>query len=135
MEPKKEIKNLIEQILGSKVDLREDAQTPNRKLKQEFTHLISMIEGVWKRQDEIDEFGIDLTIWDDPYFKIIEGFIRFCFDETPSNAILFYIYSRFDKKGNILPFIDSFQKPYFFKNVDDLWDFILYYEEEIMNPE
>tara|TARA_R110000803_G_scaffold26031_3_gene61972 strand:+ start:360 stop:767 length:408 start_codon:yes stop_codon:yes gene_type:complete len=134
MDPKKEIKNLIEQILGSKVTLRDDVYKPDDELKKDFLHLLNLFENVYKRQDEMDQYGVDLTGWDDPYFKIIEGLIHFCFDEVPSRAILFYVYSRIDKKGKVIPFIDPFNMSHMFENTDDLWDFLLDWEGENMKP-
>ena len=48
--------------------------------------------------------------------------------------ILFYIYSRKDEDGTLHPFLDSKGQEHKFETVDDLWEFLLYWAEEMMRP-
>ena len=135
MSQKKEIKAAIETILGSKITMREDASNPEDGLKAEFIKVMELYEGVWKRQNFLIETeGLDFTSYDEQYFKIIEGFIHFCFEGVAAEAILFYVYSRQDEEGTLHPFIDPTGKEYFFKTKDDLWEFLIYWAEEMMRP-
>ena len=122
-------------ILGSKITLRDDASNPEDELKNDFIKVINLYEGVWQRQNSLlEKQGIDFTSYDEDYFKVIEGFVNFCFDEGAADAILFYIYSRKTNEGEILPFIDKNGKEHNFKTIDDLWEFLLWWAEEIMRP-
>ena len=133
MNRKKEIKKVIEQILGSGITMREDYNGEEEKLKDEFASVIKKFQDIWERQIHLlEKENIDFTSYDDPYFKVIEGLINFCFDDGASDAILFYVYSRKDQDGEVLPYIDKVGKEHYFKNVDDLWEFLLYWAEEIM---
>ena len=135
MSQRQEIKQAIEQILGSSITMRDDSENPDDALKNDFVRLIKLYQGVWKRQNDLlEKQGVDLTSYDENYFKVIEGFVNFCFDEGASDAILFYIYSRKNDKNEILPFIDKNGKEHNFKTIDDLWEFLLYWAEEIMRP-
>ena len=135
MSQRQEIKQAIEQILGSSITMRDDSENPDDTLKKDFVRLIKLYQGVWKRQNDLlEKQGVDLTSYDENYFKVIEGFVNFCFDEGASDAILFYIYSRKNDKNEILPFIDKNGKEHNFKTIDDLWEFLLYWAEEIMRP-
>ena len=136
MSQRKEIKQAIEAILGSKITMREDASNPEDELKADFIKVIELYEGVWKRQNQLlEEEGLDFTSYDEQYFKTIEGFIHFCFEGVAADAILFYVYSRHDHpEGTLNPFIDPNGKEYMFKTVNDLWEFMLYWAEEMMRP-
>ena len=135
MSQRKEIKQAIEQILGAGIVMRDDTTNPSDELKKDFIKIINSYQKVWERQNDlIDKQGIDLTSYDEDYFKVIEGLINFCFDEGASDAILFYIYSKKDDDNEILPFIDKNGKEHNFETIDDLWEFMLYWAEEIMRP-
>ena len=49
MDQKKEIKEVIELILGSNVTMRFDGNSDQDKLKEEFIKIITAYEKVWKR--------------------------------------------------------------------------------------
>ena len=133
MNQRKEIKGVIEQILGSNITMRFDGTTEEDKLKNEFIEIIKLYENVWKRQSDIDiEYGADFSTYDEPFFKLIEKFIHFSFDEIAGSAIIFYIYGRKSDEGEIYPFIDSSCKEHIFNTIDDLWDFLMYWAEEMM---
>ena len=106
MNQKKEIKKVIEQILGSSITMRDDSTPPKDGLKEEFVNMIKIYQKVW------------------------ESLINFCFDEGAADAILFYVYSYKDE--NTPPFIDKNGNEHYFKSIDDLWEFLLYWAEEIM---
>ena len=135
MNQKKEIKQAIEAILGSKITMREDASNPEDELKADFIKVMDLYEGVWKRQNQLlEKEGLDFTSYDEQYFKTIEGFIHFCFEGVAADAILFYVYSRQDEDGTLHTFIDPKGNEYMFKTIDDLWEFLLYWAEEMMRP-
>ena len=135
MDQRKEIKEALEKILGSNITLRDDGSDPVDELKEDFTKLIELYESVWKRQNDLLEIqGLDFTSYDENYFRLVEGFIHFCFEGVAADAILFYIYSRKDNDGTLHPFMDSKGQEHTFEGVDDLWEFLLYWAEEMMRP-
>jgi len=135
MDQRKEIKEALEQILGSSVTMRDDGSDPVDELKSDFIKLIDLFENVWKRQNDLLEVhGLDFTSYDENYFRLIEGFIHFCFENVAADAILFYIYSRKDEDGTLHPFLDSKGQEHKFETVDELWEFLLYWAEEMMRP-
>ena len=135
MNQKKEIKEALEQILGSGITMRDDSSDPTDKLKNDFIKLMDLFESVWKRQNDLLEVqGLDFTSYDEDYFRLTEGFIHFCFEQAAADAILFYIYSRKNDDGSLNPFIDTKNEEHVFETIDDLWEFLLYWAEEMMRP-
>ena len=121
MKQRKEIKKTLELILGTPLSLQVESDHEEEKLKNEFLKVIDLYEMVWKRQSEFEEqSGIDLTAYDDPFFRIIEGVIYFSFSPEAVQAILFFIYSRYNDEEFLMA------------NADDLWDYLLYLTDQML---
>ena len=136
MKQRKEVKEVIENILGSSLSIHSENLSEEDKLKEEFLKTIDLFEEVWKRQDKLDiELGIDFSTYDDKFFKIIEGFIYFSFDPVAAEAILFYVYSRYDMEENLIPFIDDEGKEHLMANAEDLWEYLVYITDKLMSTQ
>tara|TARA_R100000951_G_scaffold78983_2_gene67022 strand:- start:1139 stop:1549 length:411 start_codon:yes stop_codon:yes gene_type:complete len=133
MKQRKEIKKTLELILGTPLSLQVESNSEEDKLKNEFLKVIDLYEMVWKRQTEFEEqSGIDLTAYDDPFFRIIEGIIYFSFSPEAVQAILFFIYSRYDLDGKLTPFVDHNGEEFLMASADDLWEYMLYLTDQMM---
>jgi len=133
MNQKKEIKEVIEKILGASLNISVINNTEEEKLKLEFLKTIDLFENVWKRQIMLDnELGLDFTSYDEDFFKIIEGIIHFSFVPTAAEAILFYVYSRYDENDKLMPFVDEDNKERLFANSEDLWEYLLDLTDKLM---
>ncbi len=133
MKQRKEIKKTLELILGAPLSLEIENNSEEDKLKNEFLKVMDLYEMVWKRQAEFEEqSGIDLTAYDDPFFRIIEGIIYFSFSPEAVRAILFFIYSRYDLDGKLTPYVDDEGEEHLMANGDDLWEYMLYLTDQMM---
>lgn len=133
MKQRKEIKKTLELILGTPLSLEIENNSEEDKLKNEFLKVMDLYEMVWKRQAEFEEqSGIDLTAYDDPFFRIIEGVIYFSFSPEAVRAILFFIYSRYDLDGKLTPYVDDEGEEHLMANADDLWEYMLYLTDQMM---
>jgi len=133
MKQRKEIKKTLELILGAPLSLEIENNSEEDKLKNEFLKVMDLYEMVWKRQAEFEEqSGIDLTAYDDPFFRIIEGIIYFSFSPEAVRAILFFIYSRYDLDGKLTPYVDDEGEEHLIANGDDLWEYMLYLTDQMM---
>jgi len=133
MNQKKEIKKVIEKVLGASLNISVTNNTEEEKLKLEFLKTIDLFENVWKRQSMLDnELGLDFTSYDEDFFKIIESIIYFSFAPTAAEAILFYVYSRYDGDGKLMPFVDEDNEERLFANSEDLWEYLLDLTDKLM---
>ena len=132
---KKEIQEMLEKILGAPLDLKFLPNPDEEKLKIDFHRIISNLEFVWKRQLELEKYEVDLSTYDDKFFRIIEDIIHFCFDAEAAEAILFYIYARTTEDGQIQLFTDPQGKHHKFESIDDLWEYMLVVAEKLMDEE
>ncbi len=55
MKQRKELKKVIEKILGSSLDISVTSDTEEDKLKNEFIQVMDLYEMVWKRQTKLGE--------------------------------------------------------------------------------
>jgi hypothetical protein len=132
---KKEIQEVLEKILGAPLDFKILPHPDEEKLKENFSRIISNFEFVWKRQLELEKYEVDLSTYDDKFFRIIEDMIHFCFDAEAAEAILFYIYARITEDGQIQLFTDPQGKHHKFESIDDLWEYMLVVAEKLMDEE
>ena len=126
MGQRKEIKEILESILGTTIHFTSDEIDKEAKIKLEFTRIIGLFEEAWQRQHKLyDEFRMDISTIDDIYFQVIESLIHFCFEPVAAEAILFYIYTRFDNEQKVVPFLDDIGEEHTFNNKEELWDYLV----------
>lgn len=133
---KREIQEVFEQILGASLDFKITPNQEEEDTKQEFIKLINMFEELWKRQENFKQmFKIDFETYDDHFFRLIEALTHFSFATPAAEAILFYVYSRYDEKGNLNVFMDPEGEKYEFKTPEDLWEYMLVVTERIFGDD
>ena len=126
MGQRKEIKEILESILGTTIHFTSDRVDEETKAKLDFIRVIGLFEEAWQRQNKLyDQFRIDTTSMDDIYFQVIESLIHFCFEPVAAEAILFFVYTRLDDDSNILPFLDDKGEEHVFNTKEDLWEYLV----------
>ena len=126
MGQRKEIKEILETILGTPVHFTSDQVDEETRMKNEFIRIVNLFEEAWQRQHKLyDGFRIDISTIDDIYFQVIESLIHFCFEPVAAEAILFYVYTRFDDSKEIIPFLDDEGVEHVFNNKEELWDYLV----------
>lgn len=126
MGQRKEIKEILESILGTTIHFTSDRVDEETKAKLDFTRVIGLFEEAWQRQNKLyDQFRIDTTSMDDIYFQVIESLIYFCFEPVAAEAILFFVYTRLDDKNEVLPFLDDKGEEHVFNTKEDLWEYLV----------
>jgi hypothetical protein len=126
MGQRKEIKEILESILGTTIHFTSDRVDEETKAKLDFIRVIGLFEEAWQRQNKLyDQFRIDTTSMDDIYFQVIESLIHFCFEPVAAEAILFFVYTRLDDKDEVLAFLDDKGEEHVFNTKEDLWEYLV----------
>jgi hypothetical protein len=126
MGQKKEIKEILETILGTTIHFTSDKVDEETRMKNEFVRILDLFEEAWQRQYKLFEgFKMDISSIDDIYFQVIESLIHFCFEPVAAEAILFYVYTRFDDSKEIIPFLDDEGVEHVFNDKEELWDYLV----------
>ena len=126
MGQKKEIKEILESILGTTIHFTSDKVDEETRMKNEFVRIIGLFEEAWQRQYKLyDGFKIDISTIDDIYFQVIENLIHFCFEPVAAEAILFYVYTRFEDGKEVVPFLDDEGVEHLFNTKEELWEYLV----------
>lgn len=120
---------------GTKLIIKENFHSKLKKEKQIFIDIIKNLQNIDKRTFSLlKEAKIDLTTYDESFYHIIEDLLLLKYGVSKTNIILWYLYDRLDLEGNITKITinnldDNTAKEYILKNEEELWEFLLKFEE------
>ena len=93
MDPKKNIQELLQQIIGAKITLEEHTIDSDKEI---FCNILESWVASWEKQQYIYElYQIDLQGYDESLYEIIDAFVMLYFKNSRlSDLILWYVYER-----------------------------------------
>ena len=128
VEPRKRIRQVLHSIypLGYRIKAKSlDRETMNQKV------FIEIIEGLKKLEDRSDfmasELGLDMTMYDDQFFAIIDNLFKLNFSKEQQALIQLYLYQLVPDKdwdGTIVLKVDKGEQTVNFKTPVDVWNVI-----------
>jgi hypothetical protein len=87
-------------IFGKNLTLKKRSIPLNEK--EFFCDIVDLIEFVSLRSDAMfEEMGVDTTDYDDNFYILIEELFRLNYGDWKTDIMLWYIWERKDKEGNI----------------------------------
>lgn len=123
-EGKKEIINLFNSILGSKVSIKDNMDKTEESI---FVHFINELDKTNKLEHKLfEDSKIEINHFTDPLWGVIENLLKLLYGEEQTELIQWYIYDRFNADGSIVPIEDESGKKFIFTNPEDLWSYINY---------
>jgi len=117
-----DINDFFEELFGPHLifsDLKKE-HSSNKKI---IENIIVGLEELSQRDVKMgEEWGIDITSYSEPFFVSIENLIQLHFGPHISELIMFYVYSRIDFDGNLIPFEDIENgEEIYMETFEDLW--------------
>lgn len=123
-EGKKEITDLFNKILGSKVSIKDNLDATEETL---FTYFVNeLVDAQTSEHRLFDESKIELNKYTDPLWNVIENILKLLYGPESTEMVMWYINDRFNPDGTIVPIEDENGKKYIFTNASDLWNYINY---------
>ena len=123
-EGKKEIINLFNSILGSKVSIKDNMDKTEESI---FVHFVNELDKAQTAEHKLFENSkIELNHYTEPLWNVIENLLKLLYGEDQAELIQWYIYDRFNADGSIVPIEDESGKKYIFTNPEDLWSYMNY---------
>lgn len=124
--------NKIRQVLKSKIDLKYIIRSsqPDKKSmhKKLFTEVLNELTKIDERRDfMIDEIGMDMTMYEDQFFSVIEKLFKIAFNQEQLALIQMYLYHLVPDKewdGTITVESGKKEKIVKFKTPEDVWNVI-----------
>jgi len=122
----KKIKRYIDEILNTKSSLTAKRPIKKDKLRELFCTVLNEIQFVNARAVGMKhDFNVDLTEYDEPFFKAIESLMRLHFSERQRNMINWWLYDKFLPSGDVLILNDNeTHEEIPTETADDLWDLL-----------
>ena len=122
----KKIKKYIDEILNTKSSLTAKRPVKRDRLRNLFCTMLNEIQFVNARAIGMKhDFNVDLTEYDEPFFKAIESLMRLHFSEKQRNMINWWLYDKFLPSGDVLILNDNeTHEEIPTETADDLWDLL-----------
>jgi len=135
IEPKKRIRQTLFSIHPLSYRIKEkspDRDTMNKKL---FIEIIDQLKKIDDRRDFMqDEIGMDMTVYEDQFFKVIENLMKMAFNKEQLAFIRLYLYELHpDKEWDGTITIEQNKKTTVvnFKTASDVWNVVKKFESKV----
>ena len=70
------------------------------------------------------DYGIDMSKYDESFFKIIDSLIYLHFGKEAGDLIMFYIYDRVNPDGTMNELMDENNQIIQINKIEDLWELV-----------
>ena len=70
------------------------------------------------------DYGIDMSKYDESFFKVIDSLIYLHFGKEAGDLIMFYIYDRTNPDGTVNDLIDDKDQIIPIGKIEDLWELV-----------
>lgn len=96
--------------------------------KKLFTEIITSLKKIEDRRDFMqDEIGMDMTMYEEQFFSVIENLMKMCFNAEQLSLIQMYLYQLVPDKewdGTITISKNKKEQTVAFKTPEDVWDVV-----------
>ncbi|HMS90617.1 MAG TPA: hypothetical protein PKC87_00130 [Candidatus Absconditabacterales bacterium] len=90
---KKDIRQVINSYLQTKVTLRESSMTQDNLDKKLFIDSLNLLREIDDRRDFMEEeLGVDLSVYEEKFLQVIENLFRMHFSKEQLSLIQHYVY-------------------------------------------
>ena len=128
----KSLKNNIRKVLKSRLDVNyrintklPDRETMNKKI---FIDVLEQMRKIEDRRDFLlEEIGMDMTVYEDQFFNVIENLFKLAFNKSQLGLIQMYLYQLSPDKewdGKITLEEGKSEQVVDFKSPNDVWNVI-----------
>ena len=128
VDPKKRLRQVLHSIhpLSYRIKVKApDKETMNKKL---FTNVLNQLRQIEDRRDFMaEEIGMDMTAYEDQFFRVIEDLMKMHFNKEQLALIQMYLYQLVpDKEWDGKITIEKNKEEHLvdFKTPDDVWNLI-----------
>ena len=102
------IKKYLDDILGVNTDFKKKRPTVQSKKRQYICTILKNLQYVNHRAvGKKHDYKVDLLEYDDPFFNIIDSFLKLYFNQEQQNIINWWLYEKFLPTGDSLNLIDK----------------------------
>lgn len=97
-------KNLSE-LIGNGGKVKESEKSIIRKKEKFFLKIISLLCEIETYQKITESVGVNLTLYEDLHFQIIEGLLEKQYGELEKNIIIWWVFESLKENGEVYPLV------------------------------
>lgn len=98
----------MEEILGSKVRVKDISNNKSIKNKQRFVEMLNAISQTSVNNFiAVNEVGIDLTKYIEPYMLAIDNLLNISFNNKQIDIIYWWLFEKYLPSGDVLELMDQ----------------------------
>jgi hypothetical protein len=119
------VRQTLETMIGTDLSLKRKKKSEHDLNRELFEKIIIALERANIRTALVGtEFDIDLSKYDETFYKVIDNLMLMQFGKQAAEVIFFYVYERMNPDGSINELRDTNDTPIVLNNPTDLWDLI-----------
>ena len=128
----KKIQKSINDILGVKSGLTKKRPSVKDKEREHFNIILNTLAYINNRSIGLKhDYKVDFIEYEDPFFNVIESFMKLSFTKEQRSIINWYLYDKFLPNGDMLILNDGETGEEIpTDTADDIWELIQKYEEK-----
>ena len=113
---------------GKNINLKQKLPSSNNS-KAFFIDVVVLFDAICQRTTEMDSFGINMEMYDDAFFVLIENLILKQYGEWKTELVMWYVYDRFNENEELMPLMiqeegKEEEEEVFIESPEQLWDLI-----------
>ena len=99
-------KNLSE-LIGKGGKIKENEKSITKKKEKFFLKIVSLLCEIEAYQKVTKSVGINLTMYEDLYFQIIEDLLEKQYGELEKNIIIWWVFESLKENGEVYPLVSE----------------------------
>ena len=126
------IKSYIDDILGTKSNLRDKLPTKKSREKELFCEILQNLQFVNGRTLGMKhDYKINFMDYDDPFYVVIENLFKLNYTQEQRNIINWWLYDKFLPTGEVLVLTNKKTEEVIpSETPEDIWDLIQEHEKK-----
>jgi hypothetical protein len=135
-DPLKKLQDQMKKLIGSDSTVKRRKKTKEDTQRELFLTNIPLLEHILTRGVMLEsDYGFNTTLYDEPFYQIIDSLIYMHFDEDAADLIMFYLYERVNPDGTFNSVTDVNGDEVPLENAEDLWILVQQITEENKNKD
>jgi hypothetical protein len=97
----------LSELIGKGGKIKESEKSIIKKKEKFFLKIVSLLCEIEAYQKVTKSVGIDLTMYEDLYFQIIEDLLEKQYGELEKNIIIWWVFESLKENGEVYPLVSE----------------------------
>ena len=97
----------LSELIGKGGKIKESEKSIIKKKEKFFLKIVSLLCEIEAYQKVTKSVGIDLTMYEDLYFQIIEDLLEKQYGELEKNIVIWWVFESLKENGEVYPLVSE----------------------------